>query len=260
MTDLISSLKAAIAELKEAREVLPPVPCLKGQEVSITVFRDGQPVDTIKPLSVDEITTSEHLLADVEYLGETSTLFDDVFKGVKLDLEWRVTSKHGLRPLLEGSWSERTRTGAWLVLGKGPRRRYSTKALAEREVQRRRRSRFRVELAVVGVDFAVPGSETTVITTVAVEREDYRPMLVHPRGRWRQRKQVIREFAAELGYPGCLKVTTMWELESHANFAGIRVRDFRKLSRYRRAPLDVRREREEWRAQRRRTARDGIPF
>mgnify|MGYP006920579020 CR=1 FL=1 len=49
--------------------------------------------------------------------------------------------KDWLNRFLCGAWSVRTRSGAWLVKGIGPTRRYSTAALAEREVQRRRRAR-----------------------------------------------------------------------------------------------------------------------
>ncbi len=111
---------------------------LKGREVSVQLIIDGKPQANIGPITID----TEIKLND--YLGETTTDFDSVFKGCVIKLEGKVTSKHGLRPLLEGSWSERTRTGAWLVFGKGPRRRYSTKALAEREVQRRRKQRVKV--------------------------------------------------------------------------------------------------------------------
>jgi hypothetical protein len=109
---------------------------LKGHDVSVQLFIDGKPAERLGPF-----VSIEAELRDNDYLGKTTTKYNSIFKGCVMKCEWKLTSKHGLRPLLEGAWSERTRTGAWLVFGKGPRRRYSTKALAEREVQRRRRAR-----------------------------------------------------------------------------------------------------------------------
>jgi hypothetical protein len=96
-------------------------------------FIDGKPAERLGPFIDFEIEVCDNV-----YLGEVTTNYDSLFKGVVMKCEWKLTSKHGLRPILDGAWSERTHTGAWLVFGKGPRRRYSTKALAEREVQRRR--------------------------------------------------------------------------------------------------------------------------
>lgn len=104
-------------------------------EVSVKVFIDGKPAERLGPF-----ITLETEVRDNEYLGETSTRYDSPFKG-KMSLEFKLENKDGFNRLLHGAWSVRTRSGAWLVKGKGPTRRYSTKALAEREVQRRRQPR-----------------------------------------------------------------------------------------------------------------------
>lgn len=69
-------------------------------------------------------------------------------------------------------------------------------------------------------------------------RERHRPKLVHPRGRWRRRKRVVRQLAVDLGYPGCLKVASQWEIEGHVTAAGVRLRDFHKLHRERMSPAE----------------------
>mgnify|MGYP003440046741 FL=1 len=73
---------------------------------------------------------------------------------------------------------------------------------------------------------------------LATEPERYRPLQVHPRGRWRTKKRVIRALAEDLGYPECLAVTSPWEIEGHVTAAGVRLRDFRKLCIERMRPSD----------------------
>lgn len=104
-------------------------------EIQVQVFIDNVPAERLGPF-----ITLETEVRDNEYLGETSTGYDSIFKG-KMSLEFKLENKDGFNRLLHGAWSVRTRSGAWLVKGKGPTRRYSTKALAEREVQRRRQPR-----------------------------------------------------------------------------------------------------------------------
>ena len=104
-------------------------------EIQIQVFIDGTPAERLGPF-----ITLDTEVRDNEYLGETSTRYDSIFKG-KMSLEFKLENKDGFNRLLQGAWSVRTRSGAWLVKGKGPTRRYSTKALAEREVQRRRKAK-----------------------------------------------------------------------------------------------------------------------
>ena len=100
-------------------------------EIQVQVFIDGQPAERLGPF-----ITLETEVRDNEYLGEVSARYDSIFKGT-MTLEF----KDWLNRFLCGAWSVRTRSGAWLVKGIGPTRRYSTAALAEREVQRRRRAR-----------------------------------------------------------------------------------------------------------------------
>jgi hypothetical protein len=63
------------------------------------------------------------------------------------------------------------------------------------------------------------------------ERSRYRPEQVHARGRWRARKQVLRAFAAELGWPGCLEVTHDDSIVGSVLQAGLRIRDWRRFER-----------------------------
>jgi len=105
-------------------------------EVQVQVFIDGKPAEHLGPF-----IHLETEVRDNAYLGETSTRYDSLFKGRVMSLELKLESKDGFNRLLQGAWSVRTRSGAWLVKGKGPTRRYSTKALAEREVQRRRKAK-----------------------------------------------------------------------------------------------------------------------
>ena len=104
-------------------------------DIQVQVFIDGKPAERIGPF-----ITLETDVRDNEYLGEVSARYDSIYKGT-MTLEFKLENKDGLNRFLYGAWSVRTRSGAWLVKGKGPTRRYSTKALAEREVQRRRRAR-----------------------------------------------------------------------------------------------------------------------
>lgn len=113
-----------------------PMRRFKGSEVSVTVIIDGEPQSSIGPF----IDLKTEVLNNA-YLGEISTRYDSLFKGCVMSMELKLESNDGFNRLLQGAWSVRTRSGAWLVKGKGPTRRYSTNVLAEREVQRRRKAK-----------------------------------------------------------------------------------------------------------------------
>jgi len=87
---------------------------------------------------------------------------------------------------------------------------------------------------------------------------------VHPRGRWRRRKQVVRQLAADLGWPGCLAVASDDQIVAGVLAAGVRLRDWRRFEGGRRHPK-VRRADAVLAGQRRRASRqlmaeDGVPF
>lgn len=82
---------------------------------------------------------------------------------------------------------------------------------------------------------------------------------VHPRGRWRRRKQVVRQLAADLGWPGCLAVASDDQIVAGVLAAGVRLRDWRRFEGGGRRHPKVRRA-EAVLASRRLIAEDGVPF
>ena len=50
-------------------------------------------------------------------------------------------------------------------------------------------------------------------------------------GRWRRRKQVVRQLAADLGWPGCLEVAHDDQIVGAVLQAGVRLRDWRRFER-----------------------------
>lgn len=63
----------------------------------------------------------------------------DTTKFGQFEVNLKLHGRGGFNRLLRIAWVERTHTGAWLVCGRGPTRRYSTRALAERAADRRHR-------------------------------------------------------------------------------------------------------------------------
>lgn len=82
----------------------------------------------------------------------------------------------------------------------------------------------------------------------------YRPEQVQARGRWRRRKQVLRKFAAELGYPECMEVAHPEQIDGAVMQAGVRLRDFYKLHHVRTTPAQAKAERAQKRADKREMA------
>jgi len=153
MTDR-TELQAGIAAAQQARadEVLS-LPRLKGREVSIEVFIDGQP-SGFKPGSIDVDVQTE--VVESWDLEDNKVNFDSVFKGCRIELTGQVEGT-GFREFIERvvatakvdqpafdvvtgiamATLSRTHTGAWLVKGGGPTRRYRTRELARKAAVRR---------------------------------------------------------------------------------------------------------------------------
>lgn len=66
-----------------------------------------------------------------------------------------------------------------------------------------------------------------------------RPAQVHCRGRWRTVKRKLQALAAELGWPGCMKVAHADQVEGRVLMAGAKLAVWHKLtSKHRRKPAD----------------------
>lgn len=62
---------------------------------------------------------------------------------------------------------------------------------------------------------------------------------VHCRGRWRAVKRKLRALAAELGWPGCMEVASVYQVEGRVLMAGAKLAAWHKLtSKHRRKPAD----------------------
>ena len=95
----------------------------------------------------------------------------------------------------------------------------------------------------------------------------WRPHPVYSRGRWRTKKRVLRQLAADLGYPECMEVAHRDQIDGAVLQAGVRLCDFYKLHRTRDRPFNTaldkayaRRLRSDRRESRRRSAAGEIPF
>lgn len=77
-------------------------------------------------------------------------------------------------------------------------------------------------------DQATSGWEVVDTTNEVIAGVDHRRR-VHPRGRWRRRKQVVRQLAADLGWPGCLEVASDDQIVAGVLAAGVRLRDWRRF-------------------------------
>lgn len=65
----------------------------------------------------------------------------------------------------------------------------------------------------------------------APQRERHKPEQYPARGRWRRRKQVLRQLAADLGWPECMAVTHDDSIVGAVLQAGLRIRDWRRFER-----------------------------
>lgn len=74
-------------------------------------------------------------------------------------------------------------------------------------------------------------------------------------GRWRRRKQVVRQLAADLGWPGCLEVAHDDQIVGAVLQAGVRLRDWRRFERSGRRMQEHLRTQRAWRRARRRVHR-----
>lgn len=62
---------------------------------------------------------------------------------------------------------------------------------------------------------------------------------VHCRGRWRAVKRKLRALAAELGWPGCMEVASVYQVEGRVLMAGAKLAVWHKFtSKHRRKPAD----------------------
>lgn len=103
--------------------------------------------------------------------------------------------------------------------------------------------------AVVGVDFAAEPA-----------RDDgcWRPEQYPTSGRWRRRKQVMRQLAADLGWPECMKVAHDDQIIGAVLQSGLRLRDWRRFERSGRRSREHRRVERDWRRLRRRIQRKAV--
>lgn len=74
-------------------------------------------------------------------------------------------------------------------------------------------------------------------------------------GRWRRRKQVVRQLAADLGWPGCLEVAHDDQIVGAVLQAGVRLRDWRRFERSGRRMQEHLRTQRAWHRARRRVHR-----
>lgn len=61
---------------------------------------------------------------------------------------------------------------------------------------------------------------------------------VHCRGRWRAVKRKLQALATELGWPGCMEVASVYQVEGRVLTAGAKLSRWHKLSKHRRPPAD----------------------
>jgi hypothetical protein len=118
-------------------------------------------------------------------------------------------------------------------------------------------------LTLTNIRSAVAELETAAIPKVGDEyvveaHERHRPEQVQARGRWRRRKQVFRKFAAELGWPECMKVAHDDQIVGAVLQAGLRLRDWRRFERSGRRSREHRRVERDWRRLRRRIQRKAV--
>jgi hypothetical protein len=114
-------------------------------------------------------------------------------------------------------------------------------------------------------DLDGPASGYTAVEVDMAEAEAYgdtvpedgrwRPKLAHPRGRWRSKKRALRQLADELGYPECLGVAHLDQIDGGVIQAGVRLRDFYKLHQPRTTPAQAKAEWAQQRADKREMAR-----
>lgn len=135
---------------------------ITGREVTLTILRDGKPIETMPVLDLEVQLQRE--LSNDEYFGEASQRFADAFKGAQLVVEGKTQGDHAtwekfcanivgnarrdLGPTprwltdMNRAMStrvERTRSGHYVVKAGGrPSARYRTRALAERAANVRR--------------------------------------------------------------------------------------------------------------------------
>ena len=71
------------------------------------------------------------------------------------------------------------------------------------------------------------------------EDQPTRVQQVHCRGRWRAVKRKLQVLAAELGWPGCMEVASVYQVEGRVLMAGAKLAAWHKLtSKHRRKPAD----------------------
>ena len=69
---------------------------LKGQEVFIFIVIDNKVEDKLGPFTDMDITLRKEIL-EAEYLGETTTAYDSVFKGCQLNTKGHMRGAHWLK-------------------------------------------------------------------------------------------------------------------------------------------------------------------
>ena len=75
------------------REIGLRPPRIRGQEVEVSIIVNGQVEERLGPFTNVEVQLRQEI-AEQEYLGETTTAFDEVFKGAVLTLEGRVQTEN----------------------------------------------------------------------------------------------------------------------------------------------------------------------
>lgn len=97
-----AAMQAELAAVQQARadESLPPLPRIKGHEISAQVFVNNERVGCLGPFMSLDVEVKQEALAE-EYLGDVSRKFDSVFKGTHIEFTGKLEGRP-LQLLLDG--------------------------------------------------------------------------------------------------------------------------------------------------------------